>query len=107
MQRVDLRIVGVALLVSMDFHVPLFHHTYSGNTHDSKTFASVTEELVARYRLLEQHCQDITLVFDKGNNSTENLTAIAASPFHFVESTSMIEYCGTPHIERKAMYDIY
>ena len=84
--RADLRIVGVALLVSMDFHVPLFHHTYSGNTHDSKTFASVTEELVARYRLFEQHCQDITLVFDKGNNSTDNLTAIAATPFHFVGS---------------------
>jgi transposase len=84
--RADLRIVGVALLVSMDFHVPLLHHTYSGNTHDSKTFASLTEELLARYRLLQQHCQDITLVFDKGNNSTENLTAIAATPFHFVGS---------------------
>ncbi len=84
--RADLRIIGVALLVSMDFHVPLFHHTYPGNTHDSKTFASVTEELVARYRLLEQHCQDITLVFDKGNNSADNITAVAASPYHFVGS---------------------
>lgn len=84
--RADLRIIGVALLVSMDFHVPLFHRTYPGNTHDSKTFASVTEDLVARYRLLEQHCQDITLVFDKGNNSADNITAVAASPYHFVGS---------------------
>jgi transposase len=99
--RADLRIVGVALLVSMDFHVPLFHHTYSGNTHDSKTFASVTEELVARYRLLEQHCQDITLVFDKGNNSTENLTALAASPFHFVGSLPYDQHPGLLEIPRR------
>jgi transposase len=29
--RRALRIVGLALLVSADFHVPLFHHTYPGN----------------------------------------------------------------------------
>jgi len=84
--RADLRIVGLALLVSMDFHVPLFHETYPGNTHDSKTFASVTDELVQRYRLLCQHCQDITLVFDKGNNSAENLARIEQMPYHFVGS---------------------
>lgn len=99
--RADLRIVGVALLVSMDFHVPLFHHTYSGNTHDSKTFASVTDELVARYRVLEEHCQDITLVFDKGNNSTDNLTAIAATPFHFVGSLPYDQHAELLEIPRQ------
>jgi len=84
--RTDLRIVGLAMLVSMDFHVPLFHQTYPGNRHDSKTFASITEELVARYRLLSQHCQEITLVFDKGNNSTDNFQSIQSSPYHFVAS---------------------
>lgn len=84
--RADLRIVGVALLVSMDSHVPLFHHTYAGNTHDSKTLASVTEDLVERYRWFKEHCRDITLVFDKGNNSTANLADLAASPYHFVGS---------------------
>lgn len=85
--RSDLRIVGLALLVSMDFHIPLFHETYPGNTHDSKTFASVTDELVERYRLFRKYCTDITLVFDKGNNSQENLTELAASKtYHFVGS---------------------
>src|SRR6266542_4255619 len=99
--RADLRIVGVALLVSMDFHVPLFHHTYSGNDHDSKTFASITEELVARYRVIEQHCQDITIVFDKGNNSTDNVTAIAATPFHFVGSLPYDQHPQLLEIARK------
>jgi len=99
--RADLRIVGVALLVSMDFHVPLFHHTYSGNDHDSKTFASITEELVARYRVIEQHCQDITIVFDKGNNSTDNLSAIAGTPFHFVGSLPYDQHLQLLEIPRK------
>jgi transposase len=84
--RSDLRIVGLALLVSMDFHVPLFHETYAGNTHDSKTFASITDRLVERYRLLSEHCTDVTLVFDKGNNSRDNFAAVEESPYHFVAS---------------------
>lgn len=84
--RSDLRIVGLALLVSMDFHVPLLHETYAGNTHDSKIFASLTDRLVERYRLLSEHCQDVTLVFDKGNNSRDNFAAVEASPYHFVAS---------------------
>jgi transposase len=64
----------------------LIFQTYAGNQHDSVTFGSVTEELVARYRALAQHCQHITLVFDKGNNSQENLEAAANSPYHVVGS---------------------
>ena len=85
-QRSDLRIVGLAMLVSMDFHVPLFHKTYPGNQHDTKTFASITDELVERYRVLSEHGEEITLVFDKGNNSADNVERIGASPYHFVGS---------------------
>ena len=69
--RAALRIVGVALLVTADFHVPLLHTTYAGNQHDASTFASLTDELVARCRLLAQEVEHVTLVFDKGNNSQE------------------------------------
>jgi transposase len=47
--RKALRIVGLALLVSADFHVPLFHRTYPGNQADAPTFSSLTETLVNRY----------------------------------------------------------
>jgi len=43
--RDNLRILGLALLVTADGQVPLFHHTYAGNQHDSVTFHSVSEEL--------------------------------------------------------------
>jgi len=87
-KRMDLRIVGLALLVTKDFHIPLFHQVYAGNIHDSTSFASVTEALVARYRLFSQSVDQITLVYDKGNNSKDNQMALDAGPYHFVGSLS-------------------
>ena len=87
-KRMDLRIVGLALLVTKDFHIPLFHQVYAGNIHDSTSFASVTEALVARYRLFSQSVDQITLVYDKGNNSKDNQTTLDAGPYHFVGSLS-------------------
>ena len=84
--RAALRIVGLALLVSADFHVPLMHRTYPGNQPDAPTFHSLIEELVARYRLVTEGVEHVTIVFDKGNNSQDNLDAIARSPYHFVGS---------------------
>src|SRR3989304_2091251 len=45
--RASLRIVGLALLVSADFHVPLLHRTYPGNQHDAPTFSSLVQGMVA------------------------------------------------------------
>jgi transposase len=84
--RAALRIVGLALLVSADFHIPLCHHTYPGNQPDSPTFASLTDELIQRHELLSTRVEGITLIFDKGNNSAANLQAVDASPYHFIGS---------------------
>jgi len=85
-KRTDLRLVGLALLVSSDFHVPLFWKVYPGNQHDSVTFSEVLKELTARYRDLARDCQDMTLVFDKGNNSARNQKILDLTGFHFVGS---------------------
>jgi len=84
--RDNLRIIGLALMVTSDGDVPLFHSTYAGNQHDSVTFSSVAEELANRCRKLSEGVCDITLVFDKGNNSKDNLAAVDNGPFHFVGS---------------------
>jgi transposase len=84
--RAALRIVGLALLVTTDFHVPLCHHTYPGNQPDRPTFAGLTAQLIQRHQVLATEVQDITLVFDKGNNSLENLQAVDRSPYHFIGS---------------------
>ncbi len=84
--RGALRIVGVALLVSADAHVPLLHRTCPGNRTDAPTFKSLTASLVARYRQVTDGTEHVTLVFDKGNNSRDNLDAVADSPHHFIGS---------------------
>jgi transposase len=85
-KRGDLRQVNLGLLVSTDFHIPLFHRVYAGNVHDSVEFRSITEDLAAHYRDLVQSCDHITLIFDKGNNSVEALQTLTETPFHFVGS---------------------
>src|SRR6266852_3854390 len=85
-KRIDLRQVSLGLLVSTDFHVPLFHKVYAGNVNDSTILKTITEELAGRYRHLAQACEHITLIFDKGNNSTESFETVENSPFHFIGS---------------------
>ena len=84
--RTALRIIGLALLVTADGHVPLCHHTYPGNQPDAPTFASLTEELIVRHEQVAQGVERITLILDKGNNSAENFQALADSPYHFIGS---------------------
>lgn len=86
-KRHDLKQIGLALLVTMDYHIPLFHDVYPGNRPDAVEFASVTDQLVERYRLLSRHCEHITIVWDKGNNSEKNQAAFdASSTYHVIGS---------------------
>lgn len=101
--RDNLRIVGLALVVTADGDVPLFHHTYAGNQHDSVTFSSVADELADRCRRLAQGVCDITLVFDKGNNSHDNLQAVEDGPYHFVGSLVPSQHQDLLAIPRRRM----
>jgi len=91
-KRKDLRIIGLALLVSKDFHIPLLSHLYPGNQNDAAMFGSVTESLVARYRQFAKQCKHITLVFDGGNTSKDNIKDIDNSEYHFVTSLTVTYY---------------
>jgi hypothetical protein len=46
----------------------------------------VAEQLFARCRFLSQEVRKITLVFDKGNNSEDNLKLVDQSGVHFIGS---------------------
>jgi transposase len=78
--------VGLALLVTADGEVPLLHQTYPGNQHDAPTFGSVIDELRERCRRLGEGTCDITVIFDKGNNSEDNLEELKDPSIHFVGS---------------------
>ncbi len=85
-KRTDLRIVGLGLVVSTDGGIPLVSHAYAGNKPDVTQFPSLLAELVARFEALEGDTGELTLVFDAGQNSADNLELIAGSPLHFVGS---------------------
>jgi hypothetical protein len=82
-----LRIVGLALMVSADFHIPLFGQVHPGHQPDRVTFAKVLPTLARRHRPLRAGLdQQITLVFDKGNNSAAHLKALGKTPDHLIGS---------------------
>ena len=76
----DLKAVGLALLVTTDFNIPLFHAVYPGNRADSQQFQSVSEDLVDRYQTLSAYCDHMTLVYDKGNHSQTNQAVVETAP---------------------------
>ena len=100
-KRTDLRQVSLGLLVSTDFHIPLFHHVYAGNVHDSVEFRSITEDLATHYRDLAQSCSHITLIFDKGNNSAEAFQTLDGTPFHFVGSLVPTQHADLLAVPRR------
>lgn len=102
--RTNLRLIGLALLVSADGDVPLFHHTYSGNQHDSVTFNSISDNLISRCKQFSKGTCDITLVFDKGNNSQENLELIHDKGIHFVGSLVPTHHPELLEIDRNEMH---
>jgi transposase len=81
-KRHDLRQVGLALLVTRDFQVPLFHKVYEGNIPDMSLFPAVAQELMARHRAIGGQ-EAGTLVFDKGNVSDDAMEqlVVAGQPF--------------------------
>ena len=85
-KRNDLRLVGLGLVVSTDGGIPLVSHAYAGNRHDSTQFPDVINELVERFGAINPGGAGLTVVFDAGQDSEDNLALIASGPFHFIGS---------------------
>lgn len=75
-----LRQVGLALLVSRDKRIPLYYKEYEGNRHDSKVFLQIIDELFSAMQEASSKCSTLTVVFDKGMNSEDNVAAIDSRP---------------------------
>jgi len=82
--RYDKNQVGVALVTNED-NIPFMHETYAGNIHDSTEFPELIDGIVNYLTNLKINTEDITLVFDKGNNSTDNIGKLI-SKMSFVAS---------------------
>jgi transposase len=85
-KRNDLRLVGLALVVTRDGAVPILSHAYPGDKPDVTQFATVVSALVEGYRQLVDHVQELTLVYDAGQNSEDNHAVVEAAEIGFIGS---------------------
>lgn len=90
-KRMDLRQLGLLLLISRKDHIPLFHKVYPGNLNDKTVFKEQFKEILKRFKAICGALEDITLVFDQGNNS-KNMLAEVDGEIHFVGALSLYHH---------------
>ncbi len=83
-KRYDLRQVGLAMVVTRQDMIPLFHLTYQGNINDTKVFVTVIKSVKNRLKALGLDIEKHTVVFDRGNNSKNNLAVVEKLKLHYV-----------------------
>jgi transposase len=93
-KRTDLRLVGLGLVVSTDGGVPLCSHAYAGDRPDVTQFSLMVAELVARFGQAAGTSDDLTLVYDAGQDSAANQAVIEGTPLHFVGSLPPSDHPG-------------
>jgi transposase len=92
-KRVDLRLVGLGLVVTRDGGIPLLSHAYPGDRPDVTQFPVMIEQLTTRFAHLTgslggqaDTVEELTLVYDAGQNSTTNHEQVEAAGIGFVGS---------------------
>jgi len=84
-----LRQIGLGLLVARDSRLPLYYSVYPGNTHDSKHFEAVMDEMFGMVCGLNKTKERLTVVIDKGMNADDNYAWIDEhSRIHFITTYS-------------------
>ncbi|MDR4505029.1 MAG: IS1634 family transposase [Candidatus Scalindua sp.] len=83
-KRCDLRQVGLAMVVTREDMIPVFHHAYEGNMNDTKVFKIVIEKIKGRIKESGLNTKMHTVVFDRGNNSKVNLVIVKKLQLHYV-----------------------
>jgi transposase len=91
-KRVDLRLVALALVVTRDGGIPLISHAYPGDRPDVTQFATVINQLVARYQQVAGTLESLTIVYDAGQNSSDNHELVEAAGIGFVGSLPPSEH---------------
>lgn len=84
-----LRQVGLGLLLDRESSLPLYYTTYPGNLHDSQLFHRTLDEIFGVIMGFVDEKKDLTVVFDKGMNSKDNIELIdGRERIHFITTYS-------------------
>jgi len=91
--RRDLRQINYALFCTRNDHFPLYFDVFEGNRHYSKEFKIVIDKFFKEFDKRKINKQGMTIVFDKGNNSYDNINKFTDnSGFHFVASVKVDDH---------------
>lgn len=91
--RHHLRQVGLAASMVRGMGLPLVHELYGGSENDATLFPTAMSRTVERVRALSGgHVENLTVVFDKGNNSVSNIASLDREKVHFIGSLSPAHY---------------
>jgi transposase len=111
-RRSSFRQVGVGVLQDRTTALPLHYTVYAGNMHDSKLFNCVLDEVFGIIAGFAHSDRQLTVVFDKGMNSKDNISYASAidglEHIHFVTTYSLhyAEYEAKRDPESFAILDI-
>lgn len=100
-RRYDLRLVGLALVVTRDGAVPVVSRAYPGNRHDSTQFTGLLDEIVERWVALGGDPGELTVTYDSGQNSINNHTYIEALGLGWVTSLPPCDHPELLAIDRR------
>jgi transposase len=88
-----LRQINLALLITKEHGIPLWHSTYAGNINDVTKFKEFIGSMTDKASVFLKKCKSITLIFDKGNNSKGNISNIGKNlRFYVLGSLKPSEY---------------
>jgi len=104
-KRIDLRQLGLLLLVTRRDHLPLLHKIYQGNLQDRTIFKEYFQPMVQRFKALSGSLEQITLVFDQGNNARTTLREVDEQ-IHFVGAISPCHHKAIIEKANPAMYGV-
>ncbi len=103
------RSINVALMITRNNSIPLFHISYPGNVNDVTEFAEVVKLLEKRCTFLTNHGKErITIMIDKGNNNDTNINGLEDAGYYFIgrlRPSSYEELLAKPLSEFKDKYD--
>ena len=83
-KRYDKNLIGVGLIAS-DHDIPFQSITYPANESDSDLFPGIIDSICERLRNIDIPAEDMTIIFDRGMNSTPNIEK-ALDKMHVVGS---------------------
>jgi transposase len=85
-KRVDLRLVGLAMVVTRDGGVPIYSHAYEGNRPDVTQFGAAVTALADRWSDHNADGEGVTVVFDAGCDSAANVDLVEGLGVGYVGS---------------------